>query len=96
LAGVCPANAFLLPVRHFFRGGGRLFKTSERETEMVAVEPMLLTMRETCKALALCDRTIRTLTQGGELRCVRLGRAVRYDPADIRAWIEQNKSKPSR
>jgi excisionase family DNA binding protein len=56
------------------------------------VEPLLLTMQETTKALCLSDRTIRELTKRGERRCIRQGRAVRYDPADLRAWIEQKKS----
>ena len=30
---------------------------------------------------------VSTLRKTGELPCLRQGRAVRYDPADLRAWI---------
>jgi excisionase family DNA binding protein len=58
------------------------------------VEPLLLTTREATKALALSDRTIRDLIKRGELRCIRQGRAVRFDPSDLRDWIERKKSPP--
>lgn len=57
-----------------------------------AVEPLLLNMRQTTKALALSDRTIRELVKRGELKSIRQGRAVRFDPADLRAWIEYKKT----
>ena len=55
------------------------------------IEPLLLTPREAAKALAVCERTLFGLTKAGELRAVRIGRAVRYDVRDLRAWIEKAK-----
>lgn len=64
------------------------------QNEPVAKEvtPLLLTVRETAKALAVCEKTIANLTNRGDLRPVRIGRAVRYDPAELRAFIERRKA----
>jgi hypothetical protein len=53
---------------------------------------LLLTPREAAVALALCEKTLWSVTQPrGDLRAVRIGRAVRYDVADLRTFIEQRK-----
>ncbi len=54
-------------------------------------EQMLLKPSEAAKALALSPRKLWSLTASGEIDCLRSGKAVRYDPADLRAWIERNK-----
>jgi len=54
---------------------------------------LLLKPNETAAALAISPRLLWTITQQGELPCVRIGRAVRYDPDDLRAWIERQKAK---
>ena len=64
----------------------------ERRSEQ-AIEPMLLTAREAATALTISERFLYTMTQRGDIRAVRLGRAVRYDPKDLRAWIEKAKEK---
>lgn len=61
-----------------------------KETEQI-VEPMLLTARQTAKMLAISERSLYSLTKSGDLPAVRIGRSVRYDPADIRAWIKSAK-----
>ena len=48
---------------------------------------LLLTEREAAKALSVCPRTLWQLRQDGDIPCIRIGRAVRYAPADLRAWI---------
>jgi excisionase family DNA binding protein len=55
------------------------------------VEPLLLTPKEAAKALSVCERTLYGLTKAGELPAVRIGRAVRYDVGDLRAWIDRAK-----
>lgn len=55
-------------------------------------EPMLLTARQAAKALSVCEKTLWTLTQRGELPVVRVGRAVRYDPRDLESWIQRAKN----
>jgi excisionase family DNA binding protein len=53
---------------------------------------LLWTSREAAQALTISERKLWSLTNEGSIPCVRIGRAVRYDPADIRAWIESQKS----
>jgi excisionase family DNA binding protein len=66
------------------------------ETEAIMANEnsaLLMTSRDAAKALAVSERTLWGLTQAGELRCVRIGRAVRYDPDDLKEWIKAKKSK---
>ena len=53
---------------------------------------LLLTARDAAKALAISERTLWTLTNNGDVPCVRLGRAVRYDPDDLRAFVKRSKT----
>lgn len=62
----------------------------QREAEQT-IEPLLLTARQTARMLAISERSLYSLTKAGDLPAVRIGRSVRYDPADIRAWIEAAK-----
>lgn len=63
--------------------------------EPVALEieegKLLLTEREAAKALSVCPRTLWQLRTDGEIPCIRFGRAVRYDPSDLRAWVARNR-----
>lgn len=56
----------------------------------------LLKPREAADVLGICERSLWTLTQREELPCVRIGRSVRYDMADLVAFIESNKNKASK
>lgn len=59
-------------------------------------ELLLIDAREAARLLSISDRTLWTMTNRGEIPCVRIGRSVRYSPDDIRAWIESAKTfKPS-
>ena len=53
--------------------------------------PLLLRAREAAAAIALSPRKLWELTNRGEIPCVRIGRAVRYDRRDLLAWIEHHK-----
>lgn len=53
--------------------------------------PMLVNVKTAARLLSISSRKLWSMTAGGELPCVRCGRLVRYDPADLRAWIEKNK-----
>lgn len=55
------------------------------------IEPLLLTAREVAKSLAVSPRTVWALTASGALACVRIGRAVRYDVEDLRAFVARQK-----
>lgn len=51
----------------------------------------LLTARQAAAALAISARKLWSLTNIGDVPSVRIGRAVRYDPADLAAWIDAHK-----
>jgi len=53
--------------------------------------PTLWTAKATAKALAISERKLWTMTQAGEIPHVRFGRAVRYDPADVAAFVQGRK-----
>jgi excisionase family DNA binding protein len=57
--------------------------------EAHAVEPLLVPAREAARLLAVSERTLWGLTRRGEVPCVRIGRAVRYDPRDLAAYVER-------
>jgi excisionase family DNA binding protein len=54
--------------------------------------PTLWTSKEAAKALAISQRKLWGLTNDKLIPCVRIGRSVRYDPADIRAFIDAQKT----
>jgi excisionase family DNA binding protein len=51
----------------------------------------LLTAREAATALGVSERTLWALTKKGKVSAVRIGRLVKYDPEDLRAFIERSK-----
>ncbi|HUU94501.1 MAG TPA: helix-turn-helix domain-containing protein [Phycisphaerae bacterium] len=57
-----------------------------------ALTVQLLTPRQAAKALAISERTLWKFTKRGEVPVVRIGRAVRYDQADLQAWIQRRKA----
>jgi excisionase family DNA binding protein len=54
--------------------------------------PMLLTVRQAAEALQISERKLWGMAAAGEIPRVRIGRSVRYDPTDLRAWIERQKT----
>jgi excisionase family DNA binding protein len=56
---------------------------------------LLLRPRDAAAALAVCEKTLWTLTDRGEIPVVKIGRAVRYDPRDLSAWIDRQKTAPA-
>ena len=60
--------------------------------ERVKPDILLLTEREAAEVLAISPRKLWELRMCGKIPCVRIGRAVRYDPADLKAWITQQKA----
>jgi hypothetical protein len=54
---------------------------------------LLLTPRETAAAMGISERKLWGLTAPrGDLPCLPLGRSIRYDPADVRRWIDGHKT----
>ena len=53
---------------------------------------LLLTAKEAAAALGVCEKTLWSLTEPrGSIQCIRIGRAVRYDPRDLTMWIDNAK-----
>jgi excisionase family DNA binding protein len=52
----------------------------------------LLIPRQAAQVLAISERTLWQLTHDGVVRCVRIGRAVGYDPRDIQDYIDSIRS----
>jgi excisionase family DNA binding protein len=55
-------------------------------------ETLLIKPADAALLLSISDRKLWELTAGNEIPCVRIGRAKRYDPADLRAWIDEQKT----
>lgn len=54
-------------------------------------EAKLLTVKEVCDRLAISDATLYRLINKGEIPTVKIGRSLRFDPADVAAYIERCK-----
>ena len=56
-----------------------------------ATEARLMTSRDAARFLSISERTLWTLSNVGDLPRVLIGRAVRYDAADLEAFINTKK-----
>ena len=54
----------------------------------------LLDKAGVAKFLKVSVSQVEKLTCRKEIPCLRIGRSVRYDLADVRAWIEAKKNAP--
>jgi excisionase family DNA binding protein len=54
---------------------------------------LLLRPREAAKALSISERTLWSLAQRGELRAVRIGRAVAYSVDELRDFIRRRQQQ---
>jgi len=52
---------------------------------------LLLKPSHAAEALSISARKLWAMTNSGEIPCVRFGRSVRYDPTDLREWIDSQK-----
>jgi excisionase family DNA binding protein len=66
---------------------------TETETQKLraAAAPQLLTAREAARLLAIGLRTVERLAANGQLRFVRIGRLIRFAPADLAAFIDSHR-----
>ena len=55
----------------------------------------LLDAKETAERLGVPESWVRESARSGAMPCVKLGRYVRFDLADVEAWIESCK-RPGR
>ena len=55
------------------------------------VQKLLLSTREAAQTLSISPRKLWSMTNSGEIPCIRFGKSVRYDPIDLKAWIDSQK-----
>ncbi len=55
----------------------------------------LLTVREVAQRLRLSETHVYLMAQHGEIPCVKLSRAVRFDPADVDRFIRDHRRRKS-
>lgn len=55
--------------------------------------PPLLTTKEVASMLAICERKLFSMRSSAELRCIRIGRSVRYDPREVAAFLERQRDR---
>lgn len=61
-------------------------------TRTPTIPRLLLRPREAAAALTISERCLWSLTATGALPAVRIGRAKRYDPADLQRFIDSQKA----
>lgn len=54
-------------------------------------ESNLLTAQQVAEILRLAPKTVIVMAREARIPSVRFGRIVRFDPQDIRRWIENKK-----
>jgi excisionase family DNA binding protein len=63
----------------------------QRKSEPAPLLEKLMTFEELVAILGVSRRTCERLVTGGHLRPVKIGAATRFDPADIRRYIDSQK-----
>ena len=62
---------------------------------IVTIEPALLKPADAAKFLAFSERALWAMTApNGPIPAIRIGRSVRYSPADLRAWVAKRSGDP--
>jgi excisionase family DNA binding protein len=61
-----------------------------------AVLPKLLTMDELAERLGVTRRHVRRLVAERRVPFLRVGRFIRFDPAEIAAWLHSSRVAQSR
>ena len=69
---------------------------SEGKTVQRSSVEDLLPIPRASQVLGLAERTMRGLITSGSLPCIRIGRRVLIDPADLRRFIAERRSRSKR
>lgn len=72
-----------------------MVQTIHHPTRPSAAEALikLLKTDQAAEVLGIGRRTLQEKVEAREIACIRIGRAVRFDPADLAAFIERNRVK---
>jgi excisionase family DNA binding protein len=65
--------------------------TLQNVTAIADVLAPLLSINEVAELLGISRPTVYALIRRGELVPIRVGERIRFDPADIRAYLERNR-----
>ena len=60
-----------------------------------SLPPLLLRPQEAAEVLGISSRKLWSMTQSGEVPCIRLGRCVRYSVDDLHRWIDARREGPA-
>jgi len=55
--------------------------------KVVADRALLISSKEAAKLLSISSRSLWSLTKCGAIPSRKIGRSVRYSPAELQAWI---------
>jgi excisionase family DNA binding protein len=64
--------------------------TTEYEAGTTTLSP-LLTVNAVCGLLAVSRQTLYRLIHAGELNPTRVGERLRFEPADVRTYLERHR-----
>ena len=65
-----------------------------RTDDSKALAP-LLSINEVAAILGVSRTSVYTLIQAGELAPIRVGERARFDPIDVRAYLERHREGPA-
>jgi len=60
---------------------------------MTSNDDQLMNVKEAARFLQISERMLWQLTKDGEIVAVRVGRCVRYERQDVRAFIQRQKGR---
>jgi excisionase family DNA binding protein len=55
----------------------------------------LLTIADVARVLGISRGSVYTLMRSGELVPIRVGERARFEPADVRAYLERHRENPA-
>ena len=62
-------------------------------TELPTTSESLWNVKDLAKYLRTTTHAIYKLVERGQVPCIRIGKSIRFDPAEIREWVK-SKSCP--
>ena len=61
-------------------------------TDQISTIEPLLGYEEVAELLTITPRSVFNLRRSGQLRALKIGKLVKFDPVDVRAFIEASKN----
>ncbi len=64
-------------------------------SNIIKQEPLLIDSKQASQMLAICPRKLSQMTKDRQIPFLKMGKSVRFNVADLKAWIQQ-KTQPAR